>query len=58
MDNKELVLKTLKDAQKPLKSQEIADISGISKTEVDKILKNLKEEDLISVPKRCYYQAK
>jgi len=58
MDNKELVLKTLKDAQKPLKSNEIAHISGISKTEVDKILKKLKEEDLISVPKRCYYQAK
>lgn len=55
MDNKELVLKSLKDSQNPLKAQEIADITGLKKAEVDKILKILKDENLIESPKRCYY---
>ncbi|MEZ0536674.1 ArsR family transcriptional regulator [Caldicellulosiruptoraceae bacterium PP1] len=57
MDNKELVLKALKDSENPLKAQEIADITGLKKAEVDKILKILKEENLIESPKRCYYTA-
>lgn len=58
MNNNDIVLKTLKDSPKPLKGQEIADVSGIEKKEVDKAIKKLKAEEKILSPKRCYYQAK
>lgn len=58
MENKELVLKTLKESSEPLKSKDIADKSGLSKEEVDKVLKELKKEELVDSPKRCFYSAK
>ena len=58
MEPKETVLKTLKDSNKPLKGGEIAEISGLEKKTVDKAIKQLKADDLIEVPKRCFYSAK
>lgn len=58
MEPKETVLQTLKNSSKPLKGGEIAEISGLDKKAVDKAIKQLKTEDLIEVPKRCFYQAK
>jgi DNA-binding IscR family transcriptional regulator len=58
METKALVIKTLKESEKPLKSSEIATLAGIDKTEVDKILKALKKEDRIVSPKVCYYSLK
>ncbi|RLD86795.1 MAG: MarR family transcriptional regulator [Bacteroidetes bacterium] len=58
MEPKEKVLDTLKKADNPLKSGEIADMSGMDKKEVDKAIKVLKTEGLIESPKRCYYTVK
>ena len=58
MDTHEMVLKTLKDAKKPLKSGEIAEITKIDKKEVDKAIKKLKTEGKIESPKVCFYTAK
>lgn len=58
MDNKELVLKILKESSEPLKAGEIAEKANIDKKEVDKAIKELKKEELIESPKRCYYSAK
>lgn len=58
MDTKDLVLKTLKESESPLKAGEIAEKSGIDKKEVDKAIKKLKEDELIESPKRCFYSAK
>lgn len=58
MDSNELVLKTLKESEEPLKSKEIAEKTNIDKKEVDKAIKALKKEELIYSPKRCYYTAK
>lgn len=58
MASKELVLKTLEDAGKPLKAGEIAEISGVDKKEVTKVLKELKDEEVIFSPKRCFYGIK
>jgi len=58
MDTKEIVLKTLKESQEPLRPGDIAEKSSIDKKEVDKAIKELKKEDLIISPKRCYYAAK
>jgi DNA-binding IscR family transcriptional regulator len=55
MESKTLVLKTLKESGKPMKSAEIAEKAGIAKAEVDKVLKALKKEDIITSPKNCYY---
>lgn len=58
MDTTEVILKTLKEAGKAMKSGEIAEAAGIDKAEVDKVIKKLKKEEKISSPKNCYYEIK
>ncbi|NLB54064.1 MAG: MarR family transcriptional regulator [Syntrophomonadaceae bacterium] len=58
MSNEEIVLNTFKDAAIALKAGDVAEISGLDKKEVDKIIKKLKKEDKLESPKRCYYQPK
>ena len=58
MEPKETVLQTLKNSDKPLKGGEIVELSGLEKKAVDKAIKQLKADDLIEVPKRCFYAAK
>ena len=55
MVSEEEILEAMKKAGKPLKTQEIADMLGVDKKEVDKIVKKLKKEGKITSPKRCYY---
>lgn len=55
---KDIVIKALKTAKKPLKPGEIAELAGIPKAEVDKAINELKKEDKIYSPKRCYYDVK
>ncbi|MBT3208962.1 MAG: MarR family transcriptional regulator [Bacteroidetes bacterium] len=55
MDNKEKVLETISNANKPLKAGEISELSGIEKKDIDKAIKALKSEDKICSPKRCFY---
>ncbi len=55
MVSEEEILEAMKKAGKPLKTQEIADMLGADKKEVDKIVKRLKKEGKITSPKRCYY---
>lgn len=58
METKDLVLKTLKESTKPMKSAEIAVQAGIEKAVVDKAIQSLKKEDKIMSPKVCFYSAK
>jgi DNA-binding transcriptional regulator GbsR (MarR family) len=58
MEASEIVINTLKKAGKPMKSGEIAEIAGMDKTEVDKVIKKLKKEEKIQSPKNCYYEVK
>jgi predicted transcriptional regulator len=57
MDNSDIILKTLRD-NGALKSGEIAEKSGISKADVDKVIKKLLKEDKVYSPKRCFYDIK
>ncbi|MFV9568048.1 MarR family transcriptional regulator [Thermoanaerobacter mathranii] len=41
-----------------LRPSNIVKKSGLDKKEVEKAIKELKKEDLIMSPKRCYYSAK
>lgn len=56
--NIEIILQTMRSAAKPLKAAEIAELSGLDKKEVDKIMKDMKKDDLIVSPKRCYWEPK
>ncbi len=58
MDNNEKVLNVLKASEQPLRPGEIAEKAGLEKTDVDKAIKELKAQDKIYSPKRCFYAAK
>jgi DNA-binding transcriptional regulator GbsR (MarR family) len=58
MEASEIVIKTLQKAGKPMKAGEIAEMAGMDKAEVDKVIKKLKKEDKIQSPKNCYYEVK
>ncbi len=58
MENKEKLLKAMKDSGKALKAGEAGELAGLSKTDTDKAIKELKKEELIVSPKRCYWEPK
>jgi len=58
MEIKKAVLDVMKKVGKPLKTGEIVELSGLDKKEVDKAMKDLKKEEVIVSPKRCYWEAK
>ncbi len=53
MDNKSKVLETMKKAGEPLNAGKIAELSGLDRKEVDKAMKELKDECAIISPVRC-----
>lgn len=55
MDAKEAVLKALKEAGKPFRPGDIAEAAGLDKEDVSKAIKELKKEEKIDSPKRCFY---
>ncbi len=58
METKEIVLKTLTSAGKPMKAGEIADAAGIDKKEIEKGIKALVKEGKVHSPVRCFYGIK
>ena len=56
METKDKVLATMKEAGTPLNAGKIAELSGIDRKEVDKAMKQLKEEGAIVSPVRCRWQ--
>ena len=58
MDNEKKVLDAFIKAGKALSAKEAAELSGVDKKDVDKIIKKLKDADKLDSPKRCYYQIK
>lgn len=56
METKEKVLATMKEAGTPLNAGKIAELSGIDRKEVDKAMKQLKDEGAIVSPIRCKWQ--
>ncbi len=58
MDSKEKVLQVMRVAKQALKAGEIAELSGLKKSVVDKVLKELNKDEEIISPRRCYWEAK
>ena len=53
METKNKVLATMKEAGEPLNAGKIAELSSLDRKEVDKAMKQLKEEGAIVSPVRC-----
>lgn len=56
MNVKETVLETMKTAGKPLSAGEVEKLSGLTRKDVDKAFKELKEENAIVSPVRCKWE--
>lgn len=56
MELKELVLKTMAEAGKPVSAGEVATLSGLDRKEVDKAFTALKKENAIVSPVRCKWE--
>ena len=56
MEIKNKVLATMVEAGEPLNAGKIAELSGIDRKEVDKAMKQLKEEGAIVSPVRCKWE--
>jgi hypothetical protein len=55
MDNRDKILKAMKELGKPVKPGEVAKITRLDDKEVNKIFNELKSEGKIISPKRCFY---
>ncbi|RLD52888.1 MAG: transcriptional regulator [Bacteroidetes bacterium] len=58
MNKKDQILKSLEETGKPMRPGEITDKTGIDSKEVSKLIKELKTEEKIYSPKRCFYDIK
>lgn len=53
METKDKVLQVMKEAGEPLNAGKIAELSSIDRKDVDKAMKQLKDEGAIISPVRC-----
>jgi len=58
MEAKEQVLEAMNKEGKPLNAGKIVELTGLNRKVVDKAMAELKKEEAITSPKRCYWQAK
>ncbi len=58
MDAKEQVLEAMKKDGTPLNAWKVVELTGHDRKVVDKAMAELKKEEAIFSPKRCYWQAK
>ncbi|MGE5397080.1 MAG: hypothetical protein ACM3MK_06030 [Chitinophagales bacterium] len=58
VDSVKTVLEAMVKSGKPLSSGQISELTGLDKKEVDKAMNQLKKEDKITSPKRCYWEPK
>ena len=54
-DNETMVLTAMKNAGKPLRPGDIAELTGIDKNDVSKIITVLNKSGKIMSPKRCFW---
>lgn len=53
MDLKEQIIKTLKESE-PMKMGDLVEVLKADKKDVEKVIKELKKEEIVTSPKRCY----
>lgn len=52
----EKVLQAMEQAGKPLTSGQIAELTGLDKKSVEKAMQELKKQNKIISPKRCFWE--
>ena len=55
MDTKEKVLEVMRTEGQPLNAGKIAELGDLERKDVDKAMAQLKKEEKIVSPKRCYW---
>lgn len=55
MDIKDKVLEVLRKEGQPLNAGKIAELGGLDRKDVDKAMAQLKKEEKIVSPRRCYW---
>ncbi len=55
MEVKDMIVKAFKDAGKPMRPGEVAELAGLEKKDAEKAIKKLKDEGVLFSPKRCFY---
>ncbi len=58
MSDREKVIQAFKDAGDAINAGKVAEISGVDRKAVDKIMEQLKAEGLLISPKRCCWTLK
>ncbi len=56
MSNTTKVFEAMLKAGKPVRTGDIVDLCGLERKEVEKAMKELKAEDKITSPKRCFWE--
>ena len=56
MEQKEKVLAAMKEAGEPINAGKIVELSGLTRPEADKAMKELKKEGAIVSPIRCKWE--
>ena len=56
METKEKVLQVMREAGEPVNAGKIAELGGIDRKEVDKAMKQLKDEGAIVSPVHCKWE--
>ncbi len=54
-DKKDVVLKAMQDAGKPVRPGDVANATGIESKEVSKLIQELKKDGKVMSPKRCFW---
>jgi len=55
-DNADAVLEAMIKMNKPVRPGDVATETGLSKEDVSKAIKDLKKDEKIFSPKRCYWE--
>lgn len=55
METAEKVLDVMRSAGEPLNAGKIAELGGLERKDVDKAMAQLKKEEKIVSPRRCYW---
>ena len=56
MAEKELILKAMREAGEPLNAGKIAELTGLDRKVVDKVMAEMKKDGSIVSPVRCKWQ--
>ena len=56
MDNKTIILETMKKAGEPLNAGKVAELTGLDRKEVDKAFAEMKKDGSIVSPVRCKWE--